>query len=363
MEHQIKRLGLADIAKKIERGRPLNLEEGLRLYEAPLLALGYLAQEVRTHLHGKRAYYIYNQHINYSNICINLCDFCAFGRPKGDAKGFTLTLKEIEEKIKDRLNEPISEIHIVGSLNPDLAFCYYVELVRLVHNLRPKAIIKAYTVTEIFHFAKISGKSPKEILEILKAEGLKLLPGGGAEIFSPRVRKEICPRKLSGEKWLEVSKTAHRVGISTNCTMLYGHIETKKERLEHLIALREAQEESGGFICFIPLPFHPKNTKLSSLSGPTGVDSLKEIAISRIMLNNIPHIKAYWVMLTPKLAQVALNFGADDLDGTIVEEKIAHMAKATSPQILTRAELKTMIKEAGYEPVERDSFFREISNG
>ncbi|AMM39828.1 FO synthase, subunit 2-like protein [Candidatus Desulfofervidus auxilii] len=352
---------IEEIAKKIEKGERLSLEEGLRLYDAPLLTIGELAKKVKERLHGKKVYYVYNQHINYSNICKNLCKFCAFGKPKGDPQGFTLTLEEIEQKIKARLDEPIKEIHIVGSVQPDLPFDYYVELIKLVHSLRPEAIIKAYTITEIAHFTEISGKNTEQVLRILKEAGVQVLPGGGAEIFAQRVRQKICPRKISGEKWLNIAQIAHRSGIPTNCTMLFGHIETKKERLEHLIALRELQDETKGFICFIPLCFHPQNTKLSHLPGPSGVDILKTMAISRIMLDNIPHIKAYWVMLTPKLAQVALNFGADDLDGTIIEEKITHMAEAQSPQALTRAELESLIRETGYKPIERDTFFREIN--
>jgi len=360
MKGMIEAANLEDIAEKVSQRKRLSLDDGLRLYKAPLLALGYLANLMRERLHAKKAYYVYNQHINYSNECLNLCKFCAFGKPKGHPEGFTLTLEEIEQKIRERLKEPIREIHIVGSVHPDLPFDYYVELIRRVRNLRPEAVIKAYTVTEIAHFADISGKTIEAVLKILKDAGLEMLPGGGAEIFSPRVRQEICPRKLSGEEWLAIAKTAHRLGIKTNCTMLYGHIETEEERLRHLIALREAQDETGGFLCFIPLSFHPKNTKLSHLPGSTGVEDLKTIAIARLMLDNIPHIKAYWVMLTPKLAQVALNFGADDIDGTIMEEKITHMAKARSPQSLTRTELESLIKEAGYDPVERDAFFREI---
>jgi aminodeoxyfutalosine synthase len=358
MKELIKKAGLEDIEKKVIADERLSFEDGLRLYQAPLLAIGYLANLKREKLHGKKAYYVYNQHINYSNECINLCKFCAFGKPKGHKESFTLSLEEIEQKIKGRLQEPIKEIHIVGSVHPDLPFDYYVEIIKMVKRLRPEAVIKAYTVTEIAHFAKIAGISEEEVLRILKEAGLQMLPGGGAEVFSKRVRQELCPKKLSAERWLSIAKLAHRLGIPSNCTMLYGHIETIEERLQHLIALREAQDETGGFLCFIPLSFHPQNTKLSHLSGPTAVDDLKTIAISRLMLDNILHIKAYWIMLTPKLAQVALSFGADDIDGTIIEEKITHMAQATSPQCLTRNELEAMIKEAGYEPVERDGLFR-----
>ncbi len=358
MRELIKRSGLEDIEKKVMRDERLGLEDGLRLYKAPLLATGYLAHLKRQRLHDQKTFFVYNQHLNYSNECLNLCKFCAFGRPKG--QGFTLSLDEIRRLIEERLHEPITEVHIVGSVHPDLPFDYYLEIIKIVRALRPQAVIKAYTVTEIAHFAKISGKTEEEVLQILKDAGLQMLPGGGAEIFSQRVRQEICPKKLSAQRWLSIAKLAHRLGIPTNCTMLYGHIETIEERLEHLIALREAQDETGGFLCFIPLSFHPKNTRLSHLSGPTAIDDLKTIAVSRLMLDNIPHIKAYWIMLGPKLAQIALHFGADDIDGTIIEEKITHMAKASSPKGMSRKEIISLIKEAGFKPVERDGLFRTI---
>jgi len=361
MEALIKNTGLEDIYHRVKTGERLSKEEGIRLYQSPLLAVGYLANIVRERLHGKRTYYVYNQHINYSNVCINLCKFCAFGRPKNDPKAFTFSLKDIEEKLKNRIKEPIHEVHIVGGLHPDLAFDYYLEILHLIHKLRPEACIKAYTATEIGHFSKISRKSIEEILTALKEAGLTALPGGGAEVFSPRVRKLVCPKKMSGKEWLEISKIAHRLGILTNATLLYGHLETLEERIEHLLALREAQDETAGFICFIPLSFHPKNTRLSYLPGPTGIDDLKTIAISRLILDNIPHIKAYWIMLTPKLAQISLNFGADDLDGTVIEERITHMAGAISEKSLTRSELEGLIKETGHEPVERDTLFRRVN--
>jgi len=349
------------ILAKVEKGERLSFEDGVFLYKLPLLTLGELAKKIRQRFHGDKAYYVYNQHINYSNVCINLCKFCAFGKPKGDSRAFTLSLKEIEEKIKSCLNEPIKEIHIVGGIHPDLPFEYYVEVIKMIRSLRPETCIKAYTATEIAHFSKISKKSIEEVLLVLKEAGLNILPGGGAEIFSSRVRKLLCPNKLSYEQWLDIMRIAHRLDIPSNCTMLYGHIETIEERIKHLLILRELQDETGGFLCFIPLSFHPQNTKLSHLPGPTGIDDLKTIAISRLMLDNIPHIKAYWVMLSPKLAQVALNFGADDIDGTIIEERITHMADATSPQCLTKKQLKSLIEEAGYEPIERNGFFHKIN--
>lgn len=361
MEALIKNAGLEDIYHRVKVGERLSKEDGIRLYHSPLLAVGYLANIVRERLHGKKAYYVYNQHINYSNVCINLCKFCAFGRPKDDPRAFSLSLKDIEQKLKNRIKEPIHEVHIVGGLHPDLPFDYYLEILHLVHKLRPKACIKAYTAVEVAHLSKISGKTIEQVLRELKEAGLTALPGGGAEVFSPRVRKLVCPKKISGEEWLEISKIAHGLGLLTNATLLYGHLETLEERIEHLLALRRAQDDTGGFICFIPLSFHPKNTRLSYLPGPTGIDDLKTIAISRLMLDNIAHIKAYWIMLTPKLAQISLNFGADDLDGTVIEEKITHMAGAISESSLTRSELEGLIKEAGYEPAQRDTLFRKIN--
>jgi len=354
-------LGLGDVFEKVLNGRRLDIEDGERLFACPdVVSVGALAHRVRTQRHGKSAFYVMNQHINYSNICVNGCRFCAFGKEKGDPKAFQFTLRDIIEKVRERAADPLTEIHIVGGCHPDLPLSYYESVLAEVKNLRPGVLVKAFTAVEIAHFAEREGISTRETLSRLRSAGLDMLPGGGAEIFSPRVREAICPAKISGEEWLNVNREAHQLGIRTNATMLYGHIETHRERVEHLAALRALQDETSGFVCFIPLSFQPSNTKIEGAAAPTGVEDLKTIAVSRLMLDNFPHIKAYWVMLTVKLAQVALCFGADDLDGTVIEEKIGHMAGAESEQALTRSELKRIIREAGFDPVERNSFFESL---
>lgn len=354
-------LGLGNVFEKVMDGGRLDIEDGVRLFACPdVVAVGALAHRVRTRLHGKSAFYVVNQHINYSNICVNGCRFCAFGREKGDPKAFELTLRGILDKVRERASDPLTEIHIVGGCHPDLPLSFYESVLAEVKRLRPEVLVKAFTAVEIAHFAKREGITTSEVLSRLRASGLDMLPGGGAEIFSPRVREILCPAKISGEAWLSVNREAHRLGIRTNATMLYGHIETQRERVEHLDALRRLQDETGGFICFIPLSFQPSNTKIEGAAAPTGVEDLKTIAVSRLMLDNFAHIKAYWVMLTVKLAQVALCFGADDFDGTVVEEKIGHMAGAESEQALTRPELVRIIEEAGFEPVERNTLFESL---
>jgi aminodeoxyfutalosine synthase len=354
-------LGLGDIYGKVQSGRRLDMEDGLRLFACKdILAVGSLAHTVRTRLHGNTAYYVMNQHINYSNLCVNKCRFCAFGKEQGDPLAFELLVPQILDKIKERGLDHTTEIHIVGGCHPDLPLSYYESLLREIKALRPSIVIKAFTAVEIDHFARKEGVSTGDVLQRLKAAGLDMLPGGGAEIFSPRVRTMLCPNKTPGEDWLKVSREAHRLGIKTNATMLYGHIETPEERLQHLAAIRELQDETGGFVCFIPLPFQTANSGLTEIEPSTGVTDLQTMAISRLMLDNLPHLKAYWIMLTVKLAQVALYFGADDFDGTVIEEKIGHMAGAQSEQALTRLELERIIREGGFEPVERNSFFERI---
>jgi aminodeoxyfutalosine synthase len=355
------RLDLGDVYGKVQDGRRLSLEDGLKLFACPdVVAVGALAHEVRTRLHGNAAYYVMNQHINYSNICVNGCRFCAFGKEQGDPLAFELSVQDILEKVKERGCDHITEMHIVGGCHPDLPLSYYESILREIKTVCPAAIIKAFTAVEIDHFARNARLSTRDVLLRLKSAGLAMLPGGGAEIFSPRVRSELCPNKTGGADWLRIAREAHQMGIRTNATMLYGHIETIEERLEHLAALRDLQDETGGFLCFIPLPFQTANNDLSGIAPTTGLEDLKTIAVSRLMLDNLPHVKAYWIMLTVKLAQVALYFGADDFDGTVVEEKIGHMAGAQSEQALTRAELENIIREGGFEPVERNSFFERI---
>jgi aminodeoxyfutalosine synthase len=356
----LKKLGLEDIGRKVEAGERLTLSDGEKLYACPdINALGWLAHHVRTRLHGNAAYYVVNRHINYSNICVNGCRFCAFSKKRGDPLSFELSGEQILDKIRSQGNG-LTEIHIVGGCHPDLPLSFFEDLLLKIRDIKPDAFIKAFTAVEVAHFAKNEGISVRDVLLRLKAAGVRMLPGGGAEIFSPRIRTRLCPEKLDGDGWLDVMRQAHETGIKSNATMLYGHIETVRERLEHMAALRELQDTTGGFVCFIPLTFQPANNELSYLPPTTGVDDLKTIAVSRLMIDNIAHIKAYWVMLSVKLAQTALYYGADDFDGTVVEEKIGHMAGADSQQGLTRREIERIIRDAGLEPVERDSLFGKV---
>ncbi len=362
MKERIAQAGLSGIYEKVVAGGRLDGADAVQLYRCPdILAVGYLANLVRERLNGDRAYFIYNQHINYSNICTNLCSFCAFGRKKGDALAYQMSVDEVKEKVRARLDEPIVEIHMVGGIHPELPFSYYLDLLSGIREVRPDVHIQAFTCVEIAHLAGLRGATVEETLQELRAAGLGSLPGGGAEVFSPRIREKTCKDKLPGREWLEVAKTAHRLGLHSNATMLYGHLETIEERVEHLLALREAQDETGGFLAFIPLAFHPRNTAMSDLHGPTGIDDLKNIAVARLVLDNFPHIKAYWVMIGPKLAQLALSFGADDMDGTVKEEVITHMAGAETDQAIGSTTLIELIREAGRLPVERTTLYDTVA--
>jgi len=363
MDSFIKNARLGDILDKVQDGERLSIEDGIRLFESPdLLAVGYLANIVRERKNGNNAFFIYNQHINYSNICTNLCKFCAFGKDKDSDLAYEMSVEEVRAKVRERLSEPISEIHMVGGIHPDLPYSYYTDLLKVIKEERPDVHIQAFTCVEIAHLAEISGLGTAGVLADLKKAGLGSIPGGGAEVFSPRIRELTCEKKLSGSGWLEVAKTAHKLGLHTNATMLYGHIESLEERLEHLDMLRQAQDESGGFLAFIPLAFHPKNTQLSKLSRTSGIDDLKNIAVARCFLDNFPHIKAYWVMIGQKLSQIALSFGADDVDGTVKEEIITHMAGAETEQAMSRDQLLRLIREAGRTPVERDTLYNVINS-
>lgn len=362
MDDLVINAGLGDILAKVKDGARLSREDGIRLYRCPdILALGYLANIVRERLNGDRAYFIYNQHINYSNICTNLCKFCAFGKDKTSELAYEMSVDDVADKVRERLEEPITEIHMVGGIHPDLPYPYYIELLQAIKSIRPDVHIQAFTCVEIAHLAEISGQSISDTLEDLMKEGLGSLPGGGAEVFSPRIRRLVCEKKLSGQGWLEVAACAHRLGLHTNATMLYGHIETIEERVDHLDMLRKTQDETGGFLAFIPLAFHPKNTEMADCSKTSGLEDLKNIAVARCFLDNFPHIKAYWVMIGPKLAQVALSFGADDMDGTVKEEVITRMAGAESGQSIGSDQLVRLIKEAGRVPVERDTLYNVIN--
>ena len=361
MDSLVQKAGLGDILEKVRDKERISLEDGLRLFQCPdLLAVGYLANIVRERENGSNAYFIYNQHINYSNICTNLCKFCAFGKDKNSDLAYEMTVEEVRQKVRERLAEPITEIHMVGGIHPDLPYSYYTDLLKVIKEERPDVHIQAFTCVEIAHLGEISGMGTAGVLEDLKKNGLGSIPGGGAEVFSPRIRELTCEKKLSGSGWIEVAKTAHRAGLHTNATMLYGHIESLEERIEHLDMLRQAQDETGGFLAFIPLAFHPKNTEMAKLSKTSGIDDLKNIAVARCFLDNFPHIKAYWVMIGQKLSQIALSYGADDVDGTVKEEIITHMAGAETEQALSRDQLLRLIREAGRTPVERDTLYNVI---
>ncbi|MHC1701022.1 MAG: aminofutalosine synthase MqnE [Humidesulfovibrio sp.] len=353
-------LGLGPVARKVEAGERLSLEDGRALFACPdVTAVGALAHLRRTALHGDRTFYVVNRHINYTNVCVNACAFCAYQREKGQEGGFELSIQDaVERLLKAPL--PPREVHIVGGCHPDLRLAFFVDLLEAVQKALPDAALKCFTAVEIAHFARLEGISTIEVLQTLKAAGLAMLPGGGAEIFAPAVRRRICPKKSTAEEWLRVHGEAHALGLATNCTMLFGHLESIDDRLDHLDRLRTQQDRTGGFTCFIPLPFQTENNAITVERPLTGLDELRTIAISRLMLDNIPHLKAYWVMLTVKQAQAALFFGADDLDGTVVEEKIGHMAGATSRQGLTKAQLQDMIRGMGLTPVERDARFNPV---
>ena len=352
---------LEPVAAKVLAGERLNAADGVALYEShDLLALGWLANRVREKKHGNICYYNVNRHINPTNVCVAHCRLCAFGRSPDAPGAYTFALDEIYKRAAEGVAEGATEFHIVGGLHPDLPFDYYLELIRGLKQRFPEVHLKAFTMVEVGYYARISKLSIRDTLLAMKDAGVDSLPGGGAEIFHPRVRKVICDHKVSGQMWLQIARTAHEIGLPSNATMLYGHIETSEERVDHLIQLRDAQDKTHGFVTFIPLAFHPANTALAHLPGPTGIDDLKMVAVSRLMLDNFDHIKAYWVMLTPRIAQVALRFGADDLDGTVVEEKIYHDAGATTPEHLTRMELERLIRAAGRVPVERDTRYNPV---
>lgn len=354
---------LKTITDKVISGERLSAEDAVALYGSDdIFAIARLASGVAEKKNGKKAYFVLNRHINPTNLCINRCRFCAFSRSKGEPGAYELTIEEILAKLggqKSGRKKAFREIHLVGGLHPDWPFEYYQEMISAIKRSFPFAAIKAFTAVEIDHFSAISGLSVGDVLSGLKECGLDAMPGGGAEIFSRGTRDRLCPEKISGERWIEVHSVAHLLGIPTNATMLYGHLESIGERVDHLLRLRELQDRTGGFQAFIPLAYHPKNTDIGGFYS-SGIDDLKTISISRLFLDNFTHIKAYWIMLGEKVAQMALLFGADDLDGTVVEEKITHAAGAMSGQALTKEEMEDLIRKAGKTPVERDAFYNPV---
>jgi aminodeoxyfutalosine synthase len=360
---------LIPIWRKLQHGERLSLEDGLVLFKTnDIIALGKMANFVQQQKSGYAVYFVLNQKIEHTNVCVLSCKFCDFAKKKGEPDAYEMTT----ENILAHITPEIREVHITGGMPPDWKWERYLDIVRKIHEKFPEADVKAYTAVEIDFFHKKFKLSIEEVLKQLQSAGLRTMPGGGAEIFTERVRKLLFPQKIGAKGYLEVHKTAHKLGIPTNCTMLYGHIETLEERLIHMIKLREAQDETGGFLSFIPLAFQPGDTGISvgdgSASGgkshrqfTSAIDDLKTIAVSRLMLDNISHIKAYWVMLTEEVASVALNFGADDIDGTVGQERIAHDAGAVSPMKLAKDQIIKIIKDAGKIPVERDAFYNPLN--
>ncbi|HYN14486.1 MAG TPA: aminofutalosine synthase MqnE [Terriglobales bacterium] len=352
---------LYPIHEKVLARERLSDEDALALYRTgDILAVGWLANHVRERLHGNNTYFNVNRHINPTNVCVAACRLCAFGRKKDAPGAYTMALEEAWQTAASGYSEAVTEFHIVGGLHPDLPFEYFLDLVHGLKERFPQVHIKAFTMVEVAYLAKRAKLSIRETLEQLKAAGVDSLPGGGAEIFADRIRHIICDHKIDGDQWLETARLAHKLGMRSNATMLYGHIESDEDRVDHLLKLRALQDETGGFQTFIPLAFHPANTPLQHLPTTTGLNDIRQIAVSRLVLDNFAHIKAYWQMLSPKIAQIALRFGADDLDGTVIEEKIYHDAGATTPQGLRRQELVRLIREAGREPIERDTLYRPV---
>lgn len=353
---------LETIAAKVSANQRISPEEALFLFASnDLLAIGNLAAQANERKNGKKVFFNVNRHINPTNICVNRCAFCAFSRTTGEPGAYTLAQEEICNRARGAEADGATEVHMVGGLHPDLPFEFYEETLAAIRKVAPKLHIKAFTAVEIDYFARITGLEIATVLARLKEAGLGSMPGGGAEILVEEVRQRICPEKISGQRWLEIIRQAHLAGLKTNATMLYGHVEGHADRVAHMEMLRRLQDETGGFQAFIPLAFQPENSDLKlDIKATSGLDDLKTLAIARIFLDNFDHIKAYWVMLGEKIAQVSLAFGVNDLDGTVVEEKIGHDAGAQSPQSLTKEGIISLIRKAGKVPVERDTLYRPI---
>jgi len=350
-----------DLLEKAAAGERLTAADGVRLFETDdLPALGWAANRAREARHGNVAYYLLNRHINYTNVCRYDCMFCSFYRKEGQDGAWTWSVEEVLRHVAPYKGTGLREFHIVGGVHPTLPFSYYTEMLRALKREHPTVALKAFTAIEIAYLAELSGLSLRETLLALKEAGLAAIPGGGAEIFADRVRYKVCREKADADRWFEVHETAHALGIPSNATMLYGHIETIEERVDHLLRLRALQDRTGGLMSYIPLAYHPDHNRLEKLGAPSGIDALKNVAVGRLLLDNVPHIKAYWIMLGIKPAQIALSFGADDLDGTVTWERIYHMAGAQTPEELSVKRLREIIEEAGREPVERDAFYNPV---
>ncbi|MBW3621940.1 MAG: aminofutalosine synthase MqnE [Armatimonadetes bacterium] len=350
--------GLEDIYDKVMAGDRLSFEDGMRLYVADLNAVGTLANLVRERKNGDNAYFVRNQHINYSNICNKFCKFCSFYALPRDANAYTLSPEQIQDRIRQHLHLHVQEVHMVAGINPRLPYSYYTDMLRAVKEVRPDIHVRAFTMVEIAHIVRIAKKPFDEVIAELRAAGLDSLPGGGAEIFSQRVHDELFRQKQNGDEWLDLVTRCHRNGLRSNATMLYGHIETTEEKVDHLVRLRAAQDETGGFMTYIPLCFHPERTELTHIPLATGQQNLREIAVGRLMLDNFDHVKAFWMMISIPIAQLALWYGADDIDGTIVDYEIVHADGGATPYRMTREGLIALIREASRTPIERDSDYR-----
>jgi aminodeoxyfutalosine synthase len=354
--------GLLDIADKLDAGVRLDLADGIRLFESDLLAVGWLANRERERRHGARTYFNYNIRIEATNVCVASCLFCSFARLKpGDPGAYTMSLDEAWDKLRQRAHQPLTEVHVVNGLHPDLPFEYYAELLRGFKRIRADVHLKCFTAVEIAFFADLYSMTDEQVLRGLMAAGLDSLPGGGAEIFAERVRQKIAHDKCGSDRYLAIHRIAHRLGMRSNVTMLYGHIETAAERVDHMLRARALQDESGGFQAFIPLAFHPDNNQMRKLPAPTAADTLRVHAVSRLMLDNIPHIKAFWIATGVEVAQTSLWFGVDDLDGTVQEERIYHMAGARTPEAMTPRQLARLIAATGREAVERDTLYNVVN--
>lgn len=361
MTHAEPSARLDAIRAKVEAGERLSFDDGLHLdAHADLFTLGELANRVRERKNGNVTYYNVNTHLNPTNVCVYRCTFCAFRADLKSPKGYVMSDEQILERAAEADRKGATELHIVGGLHHQLPYEWYLNVVRIIHEAHPRLHLKAYTAVEWDWFQRLTGRPTRDILAEFKEAGLGSLPGGGAEIFHPEVRDKICEHKADTDSWLRIHREAHELGLRSNATMLYGHIEESRHRIDHLVRLRELQDQTGGFQTFIPLAFHPDNTGLSHIPKPSGMLDLRVMALARLMLDNFPHIKAYWVMLGIKTAQVALSYGADDLDGTVVHEKIYHDAGSDSPQELCVADIRRLIEEAGRVPVERDTLYREV---
>jgi aminodeoxyfutalosine synthase len=362
MEKRLRSLGLDRIAARLDARERLSFDEGVALFECPdLHAVGWLANRERERRHGARTYYNFNLRLEATNVCEASCLFCSFARLKpGDEQAYTLSVDQVVDKLRARADQPLTEVHVVNGLHPGLPFSYYTDLLRGLKQVRPGIHLKCFTAVEIAFFADHYGMSDESVLRELMAAGLDSLPGGGAEIFAERVRRKISHDKADADRYLAIHRLAHQLGLRTNVTMLYGHIETMAERVDHLLRIRALQDETGGFQAFIPLAFHPDNNQMRKLPAPSATDTLRVIAVSRLLLDNVAHIKAFWIATGVDVAQIAQWYGANDLDGTVQEERIYHMAGSRTPEALSTADIRRLVLTAGREPVERDTLYRVL---